>query len=171
MALPILCTLTESQLKERRRAILDFIRDNAIEITSIPDGYAYRFKSTSEILPQLSNLVDLERQCCQFLTFKILIEPQQPIKLEVTGPPEATAMITDFFGVVLQSTITCPNCKHAQLETMPADQCVFFYECPGCRSLLRPLPGDCCVFCSYGSVKCPSTLSKLFERSHPRSSH
>jgi hypothetical protein len=21
--------------------------------------------------------------------------------------------------------------------------------------LLRPKPGDCCVFCSYGSVKCP----------------
>jgi hypothetical protein len=21
--------------------------------------------------------------------------------------------------------------------------------------VLRPKPGDCCVFCSYGSVKCP----------------
>ena len=21
--------------------------------------------------------------------------------------------------------------------------------------LIQPLPGDCCVFCSYGSVRCP----------------
>ncbi|WP_349666169.1 GDCCVxC domain-containing (seleno)protein, partial [Sinorhizobium sp. 6-117] len=23
------------------------------------------------------------------------------------------------------------------------------------EDLLRPRPGDCCVFCSFGSVKCP----------------
>jgi hypothetical protein len=39
---------------------------------------------------------------------------------------------------------------------MPVDACQFFYECEGCKTLLRPTPGDCCVFCSYGSVKCPS---------------
>jgi hypothetical protein len=25
----------------------------------------------------------------------------------------------------------------------------------GCHTLLRPKAGDCCVFCSYGSAKCP----------------
>jgi hypothetical protein len=38
---------------------------------------------------------------------------------------------------------------------MPTDACQFFYECEGCHAVLRPLPGDCCVFCSYGTVKCP----------------
>jgi len=38
---------------------------------------------------------------------------------------------------------------------MPADACQFFYQCTGCGALLRPKPGDCCVFCSYGSVACP----------------
>jgi len=98
MDLPIACTLTETELRERRRAVLDSIRENAMDISAIRDGYAYRFTPTAEILFQLSNLVDLERQCCQFLTFKIVIEPQQPIRLEVTGPPEAKAMIADFFG-------------------------------------------------------------------------
>jgi hypothetical protein len=28
-------------------------------------------------------------------------------------------------------------------------------SCAGCGALLRPKPGDCCVFCSYGSVPCP----------------
>lgn len=55
----------------------------------------------------------------------------------------------------LKSTVTCPFCGHAREETMPADACAWFYECRGCRALLRPKPGDCCVFCSYGSHKCP----------------
>ena len=38
---------------------------------------------------------------------------------------------------------------------MPTDACLFFHECAGCRALLRPKAGDCCVFCSYGSVPCP----------------
>jgi hypothetical protein len=38
---------------------------------------------------------------------------------------------------------------------MPVDACQFFYECEKCKVLLRPKAGDCCVFCSYGSVKCP----------------
>jgi hypothetical protein len=32
------------------------------------------------------------------LTFRIVVEPQQPIRLEVTGPSGSTAMIKDFFG-------------------------------------------------------------------------
>jgi hypothetical protein len=58
-------------------------------------------------------------------------------------------------GVIGQSVITCPTCHVAKLETMPIDACQFFYECTGCGTLLRPKPGDCCVFCSYGSVPCP----------------
>ncbi|MDQ2666808.1 MAG: hypothetical protein M3Z05_12445 [Gemmatimonadota bacterium] len=38
---------------------------------------------------------------------------------------------------------------------MPLDACVFFHACRSCGVLLRPKAGDCCVFCSYGSVVCP----------------
>ena len=38
---------------------------------------------------------------------------------------------------------------------MPTDACVVFYDCKGCGETLKPLPGSCCVFCSYGSVPCP----------------
>lgn len=55
----------------------------------------------------------------------------------------------------LQSTLTCPQCGVATEETMPTDACQWFYECPACRALLRPRAGDCCVFCSYGTVQCP----------------
>ncbi|HEV7408830.1 MAG TPA: GDCCVxC domain-containing (seleno)protein [Bradyrhizobium sp.] len=57
--------------------------------------------------------------------------------------------------MILESLITCPHCATANTETMPTDACQFFYECKGCGVLLRPKQGDCCVFCSYGSVPCP----------------
>jgi hypothetical protein len=54
-----------------------------------------------------------------------------------------------------ESIITCPTCGTAKAETMPTNACQYFYECPGCGTLLHPKQGDCCVFCSYGSVLCP----------------
>lgn len=58
-------------------------------------------------------------------------------------------------AVMLQSVITCPECGHQKEETMPTDACQFFYECENCKNLLKPKPGDCCVYCTYGSVACP----------------
>jgi hypothetical protein len=57
--------------------------------------------------------------------------------------------------IEMSSTITCPECGHAATETMPTDACQFFYDCTGCGVVLRPKAGDCCVFCSYGTVACP----------------
>ena len=54
------------------------------------------------------------------------------------------------------STLTCPVCGRQAFETMPTDSCQYFYECLGCKTLLKPKAGDCCVFCSYGDVPCPS---------------
>ena len=57
--------------------------------------------------------------------------------------------------IISDSTITCPKCGHKETEIMPTDACQWFYECKNCGTLLKPNKGDCCVFCSYGSVPCP----------------
>ena len=56
---------------------------------------------------------------------------------------------------VLESILTCPVCGYRKRETMPLDSCLWYYECTNCHTMLTPLQGDCCVFCSYGTVKCP----------------
>jgi len=66
--------------------------------------------------------------------------------------------------VILKSVLTCPSCGHKEEEVMPRDACQWFYECKSCKEILKPLKGDCCVFCSYGSVKCPS-MQEREERS------
>ena len=46
--------------------------------------------------------------------------------------------------VQLTSVLTCPRgCGQ------------YFYKCTNCHELFKPKPGDCCVFCSFGTVKCP----------------
>ena len=55
----------------------------------------------------------------------------------------------------IASTITCPECGHSKAETMPTGSCQWFYDCEACGAVLRPKPGDCCVYCSYGTVPCP----------------
>lgn len=67
-----------------------------------------------------------------------------------------TCKIIDGKKVELESIITCPKCGHKKKEIMPTDACQFFYECENCKATLRPKQGDCCVYCSYGTVKCPS---------------
>jgi hypothetical protein len=55
----------------------------------------------------------------------------------------------------LVSVLTCPHCQSQATATMPTNACQFFYDCAGCGRRLKPLPGNCCVFCSYGTVPCP----------------
>lgn len=58
-------------------------------------------------------------------------------------------------SVQLQSIITCENCGESVTETMPENSCQFFWQCPTCKTVLKPKEGDCCVYCSYGDVPCP----------------
>ena len=57
--------------------------------------------------------------------------------------------------MILESVIRCPNCGNESAELMPLDACQFFYDCKRCGARLKPKDGDCCVFCSYGTVPCP----------------
>lgn len=57
--------------------------------------------------------------------------------------------------VELTSTLTCPACGQDTTTQMPTDACQFFWICPKCSERTKPREGDCCVFCSYGTVPCP----------------
>lgn len=43
---------------------------------------------------------------------------------------------------------------------MPTDACQYIYRCKGCGHEMRPKRGDCCVFCSYGSLPSPPVQEK-----------
>jgi hypothetical protein len=56
----------------------------------------------------------------------------------------------------LQCVMRCPGCQYAAIETMPTDACQRSYHCRSCGYQMRPTNGRRCVFCSYGSVPCPT---------------
>ncbi|WP_417430810.1 GDCCVxC domain-containing (seleno)protein [Kiloniella sp.] len=64
-------------------------------------------------------------------------------------------METSKVSFEITTVIACPKCGYIETETMPTDACQWFYNCKGCNEVLRPLKGDCCVYCSYGTVACP----------------
>lgn len=64
-------------------------------------------------------------------------------------------METQDSTINLKSAITCPECGHVEFETMPTNACQWFYDCKGCGAVLKPKEGDCCVYCSYGTIPCP----------------
>ncbi|MFP6714423.1 MAG: GDCCVxC domain-containing (seleno)protein [Alphaproteobacteria bacterium] len=62
--------------------------------------------------------------------------------------------------IQLRSVITCPACGFGKDEGMPVDFCVLLYTCGGCDVTLRPATGDCCVFCTFGSIPCPPNQNR-----------
>ncbi|MBV9957995.1 MAG: hypothetical protein JO360_06210, partial [Acidobacteria bacterium] len=63
------------------------------------DGYAYRLPSNAQWITELARLIRLERECCLFLRFQLIIEPDHgPLWLELTGPQGTKDFLTATFS-------------------------------------------------------------------------
>jgi hypothetical protein len=82
------------------------------------------------------------------------------------GAPKSDVLPTDYvrlpsekdsvYSDSLHSEITCPKCAFKRTELLPTEVCLLRYKCSACQYEMTPKDGDCCVFCSYGTHKCPS---------------
>lgn len=85
--LPIVCTLQTGELNARAMELLPGLVSRARALTDIDGGYRLEFPATSDVLRAITDAIDAERQCCRFLRFHLVVEPDdQGIALEVTGP-------------------------------------------------------------------------------------
>ena len=57
---------------------------------------------------------------------------------------------------ILQTIMKCPNCRTTETVTMDQKIPGDFFTCKECEKTHEPRLGDCCVYCSYGSVNCPA---------------
>ena len=86
-SLPIVCTLQPGELNARAMELLPGLVHRARAVTEIDGGYRLEFSATSDILRAIADTIDAERQCCRFLRFKLVVEPEEcAIVLDVTGP-------------------------------------------------------------------------------------
>jgi hypothetical protein len=100
--LPIACSLTDSEFRERRNTVLREVKQMMLEAKEIADGYVYRFLSDDDSLAQIVNLVvnlvRLERKCCQFLQFRITVEAGEgDAWLELTGAEGTKQFLASLF--------------------------------------------------------------------------
>ena len=97
----VACPLTEPELRERRRTVLADFRASQLEVRDLANGYAFRFAPGSREIAALAELIDLERQCCPFLRFRLTVEPAGgPLWLELTGPEGTREMLAHELGLV-----------------------------------------------------------------------
>jgi len=57
--------------------------------------------------------------------------------------------------VKFKSTVKCPLCGYRREEEMLVNIVHHSYECGNCKAVIKPKEGDCCVYCSYGTIECP----------------
>ncbi|MES1240080.1 MAG: hypothetical protein ABUT39_00535 [Acidobacteriota bacterium] len=88
--IPIACSLTAAEL-DQRREVLAALRARCAEALAIENGIRLRFEAAPGVLADIARVIELERQCCRFLHFRLDVLPDGgPVWLELSGP-EGTA--------------------------------------------------------------------------------
>jgi hypothetical protein len=96
--LPIACSLTPAALKARREGLLSELLKRAQSHEELPHGHRLEFVPSDDTLAAIAQMIEAERQCCRFLRFSIIVEPDGgPIALELTGPPGTREFISALF--------------------------------------------------------------------------
>lgn len=85
--IPIVCSLTDPEFRERERTVLQQMRTSVREARETEDGYAFRFPSDDASFAILNEFIVLERRCCPFLDFKLTVpRGEGDIHLDLSGP-------------------------------------------------------------------------------------
>ncbi|MCU1373044.1 MAG: putative MerR-family transcriptional regulator [Actinomycetia bacterium] len=92
---PIACSL-DGPAMDARLGEWQAVLARAADRTLVPGGVRLTFGADVAVT-ELVALADAERRCCAFLSFTLRLESEHTV-LEVTGPPDAAAMVTEVFG-------------------------------------------------------------------------
>jgi len=107
-SLPIACNLTNAELQERRRTVLETLRSAVLAVQELADGFAYSFMSEGDRFKELAAMIELERQCCPFLQFRVTVAAGQgPLILEITGPEGTKDFLLSTFAWEKSTPATC----------------------------------------------------------------
>lgn len=84
------CSQPPPELNARRKRLLPSLSQRAEKVEDINNGIRFRFAHKTKLVTELAALIEKERVCRSFLSFRLIAEKGEgPIALEVTGPPGA----------------------------------------------------------------------------------
>jgi hypothetical protein len=83
--MPTACSLTTTELCDRETMLLSQFRSAVVETEELQDGYAFRLPGESIRLA--AKLIAVERECCPFLAFGLVAQPNKgQLIVRVTCP-------------------------------------------------------------------------------------
>lgn len=63
-------------------------------------------------LPELSEVIELERKCCPFLRFVLTVEPAGgPLRLELSGAAGTKEFLASLLPVAAVQATSCADCS------------------------------------------------------------
>ena len=83
------CDLHALNAEQRRRypEVREQLQWCVQEVEELPDGYAFRYPGNTGTLSLIGEFIALERLCCPFLDFALVMEHEGgPVWLRLTGP-------------------------------------------------------------------------------------
>lgn len=90
---PLSCKLTTPEIQERKQTVIKQLKSQVKEKKELGNGYSYRFNGDDATLDLLTGFIKTERLCCDFFNFKLDINNQGFIWLDITGPEGAKEFI------------------------------------------------------------------------------
>jgi hypothetical protein len=102
--LPLACSLTGAELREREAALLVQFRAAIIKTEELQDGYAFHIPGDGERIRQ-AELIGAERESCPFLVFEVSALPNMgPVIVRVSGPTGTKEFLTSLLGLHRKAT-------------------------------------------------------------------
>ncbi|HEX8351887.1 MAG TPA: hypothetical protein VF611_03115 [Pyrinomonadaceae bacterium] len=111
---PIACDMSAIAPGERAQHIDtgEHLFRAVLEIQELPDGYAFRLPADTVTLLKAAEFVSLERLCCPFMGFTLVVEPEGgPAWLRLTGREGVKAFIREEVGGLLGIAINWEGTK------------------------------------------------------------
>ncbi len=104
MRIPIACTLTAADARDRVEAWRAFLSEEVVAARRDGDVLRLALAPDDRSLLRAVDLAAREKACCGFFTFAIAIEADRRW-LEVAVPPEAAGILGDFAGLLPPSLL------------------------------------------------------------------
>jgi hypothetical protein len=101
--IPLACDMTAltAWQRERQGILGRRLRDRALEIKELDDGYAFAHPADGDALAVMAEFVANERLCCPFFGFEIAVERSGgPAWLRITGEGKAKRVLEAEMGLV-----------------------------------------------------------------------
>jgi hypothetical protein len=92
------CSLSESQLRNRKSFLQLKLGKKVKAIQELESGYDFSFITSKKISKELIDFIQFEKGCCSSFTYALIFEPKQNIThLQIYGSPEIKEEISTVF--------------------------------------------------------------------------